>query len=280
VKNVVALSVTARTPSKAASRLTVADSAGNVQQVNIVPGTNVSPSSLRTLLGYQPTNRTLPSTYITAITPSSSTVTAAADAVAVKPTGLSLTTSPTSPILPGGVSYGGTVTPVQFNDRVYLQELVATKWVTIAQTTTNIYGRWSTSWPAVPPGTHTVRIVVGNAAGNVVAAQPDLVSIGQLTLVGSKSAIHTTKAKVPTAVNKIRISGAVLPVSEGAAISIFIRTPKTKWARLSIVKTNIKGNYVYIFNAPAKVGSLLIMTRTKDARLGKVIAPTLTVTIK
>ncbi len=280
VKNVVALYVTGRTASKATSRLTVADSAGNVQQVNVVPGTYVSPSSLRTLLGYQPTNRTLPSTYITAITPSSSTVTAALDAVAVKPTGTSLTTAPTSPMLPGAVTYAGTVTPVQFNDRVYLQELVTTKWVTIAQAYTNIYGRWTTPWPAVAPGTHTVRIVIGNAAGNIVAAQPDLVSVGQLTLRGPKSAVHTTKGKTPITANKIRVSGAVLPVTEGAAVFIFTRTPTTKWIRATIVKTNVKGTYVFTFNAPVKKGSLLVMARTKDARLGTVIAPTLTVTIK
>jgi len=280
VKNVVALYVTGRTSSKATSRLTVADSAGNVQQVNVVPGTYVSPSSLRTLLGYQPTKRTLPSTYITAITPSSSTVTADADALAVKPTETSITTTPTSPMLPSDVTYAGTVSPVQFNDRVYLQELVATKWVTIAQTVTNIYGRWSTSWPAVPPGTHTVRIVLGNAAGNIVAAQPNLVSSGQITLRGPKTAVHSTKGKTPASNNKIRVSGTVLPVTEGASVLLFTRTPTTKWVRIAILKTNVKGTYVFTFNAPIKKGTVMVLARTKDPRLGSIATPTLAVTIK
>jgi len=50
VTNVLSLAVTARTASGAASRLTVSDAAGNVQQVNVVPGTYVSPTSIRSFL--------------------------------------------------------------------------------------------------------------------------------------------------------------------------------------------------------------------------------------
>ena len=277
------MAITGKTASGSVSELTVVDSVGTVFTINVRPKSrwvvgqlDITPDNIRSLIG---SGKLIPtansgfngSTYLTAITNSSSTTPASPDTKVPKLTRVAGNKWPSTVLLGNSYTVTGSISPVQEGVRITLQRKLATGWTALDTTATDRTGKWSVTWNLPSAGSYNLRVEAANAA-NAVNTYTHLIKVAStLTLQGPGSAIH---AKPMT------VQGLLSPAFANAVVIIERKTKLGTWKKFATSKTDLNGKWISKPIAPKTLGTLTLRARIENKTLGIPVSPTIRIRIQ
>ncbi|MEI6405239.1 MAG: SpoIID/LytB domain-containing protein [Actinomycetes bacterium] len=270
------------TASGAISQFTVTDSGGTSYLINVRPGSawqsnalDITPDNFRSLMGLGslvggPNTSFNGSTYITSITPGSTTTPASPKTAIKKLTRVAGNKWVTSVTLPHSFSVAGMLTPIQSGTAVTLQRKTVSGWVDVVSTTSTKSGTWSLTWKNTQAGNHTLRVRATNNSGSLTTGEHQVVVAGKVTL----------KAPLSVRVKRsVTLTGAVSPVKKKVTITIDKKLATGKWLALGTAMTNSRGAWTYITQAPSNKQVLELRVRINDTTIGSATSTTARVTV-
>lgn len=258
VEDVWSLDLAARYSSGAVSALRVTDSAGNITEILVGPGKAITPDSLRTLLGIK-------STYVESIKPSE-TYTAGSTTASIK-TLKSITKInwPKTSLQPLDYKFKGSVYPSQVGSTVLLQEKRSSGWVTVERGLTSERGTWTILWKTPDAGSHKLRLVAKNNKGTTITSTKSISVGGKVSIKAPK---EVKRGKL------ISLEGKVTPGISGVKVTIEKKIGYGPWKKVSVVKTDATGNWIFNAKAGSKKTSVAYRVTTNHKKIGdKVSAP-------
>ena len=258
------MAVTGNYPSGGISKLNLSDSAGNITTLTIAPGQKITPDELRGVLGTK-------STYISKISPGTSTVPGSIDVTPRELTSVTKVNWPTKVIAPSDYKFTGIVSPAQVGASVKLQQLVGGKWKTVSTAASNIKGSWAILWTGHTPGEHQLRITATNAKGTIKTSTQKVSMAGSITVSSPKTAKRNSK---------FTVSGSVTPGYEGVAVIVERKVGNGSWKKIATVKTDATGKWALTRSTGANSLTVSYRAKTSDSRLGVLVSTSKTTKVK
>lgn len=258
------MAVTGNYPSGGISKLNLSDSAGNITTLNIAPGQPITPDEIRGVLGTK-------SSYISKISPGIATEPGSLDAIPRELTSLTTVNWPTKVITPSDYKFTGKVTPAQVGASIKLQQQVSGKWKTVSTAMTNIKGSWAITWSGQSPGDHQLRITATNTKGTIKTSTNQIKVAGSIAVSSPKSAKRNSK---------FTVSGIVSPGFEGVAVIVERKVGNGAWKKIATAKTDAAGKWSITRSTGANKLTVSYRAKTSDSRLGVLVSPAKTTTVK
>lgn len=292
-------------PSGGVSKLKATSANGKVFNISVGPRGDITPDTLRWVLGVR-------ATYLTKIKASKSNIPAPTPTgtptvsptptptptpsvsptisptptmtPTVSPTPSPSVTLPTAPLksitnitIPAKnvfsqvFAISGDTTPLQSNIPITVQERINDNWFTVGYTKTQASGNWSVNLKFRSLGPHSLRVVASNSLGQVVSAHSTTSTVGSITTVVPTQAVRNSN---------ITVSGIVQPARPGVAVKISRKLPGKPWQSLCAATTNTDGKWSVSCPVGLATGKVRFHGVVNDAVLGFFYASDAIITVQ
>ena len=271
------MSIDATTASGAIARIITTDSGGSTTTIYVRPSSswqsntaNITPDNFRALMGLGslvggPSSSFNGSTYITAITPGSTTTPANPNTLAKKLTRVAGNKWATTVAMPNDFSVNGTLLPIQSGVAIVLQRKTADGWVDVVSTTSSQTGSWFLTWKGTSAGTHVLRVRASNNSSTLTTGEHQVIAAGSVTLKAPLGA----KVKKP-----VTLSGSITPAKKKVTITIEKKLATGKWSVLGTTVTNSHGAWTFVTTAPTKKSVIEVRARVDNSSVGTALSST------